>query len=47
MDAWAFLELLREHRVLEEFSLDPKHPDDDDYVAFLRERGASANVIDG
>ena len=47
MDPWSFMELLREHRVLEEFSLEPKAPDDDGYVAFLREHGASANVIDG
>lgn len=46
MDADGFLELLREHRILEEFSLSPNTPDEAEYAAFLRERGASGNVIE-
>lgn len=47
MDPYRFLVLLREHRILEELGIDQKHTYDSDYVAFLREHGASENVIDG
>jgi hypothetical protein len=46
-DPQSFLDLLGEHRILEEFSLAPEgDPCDRDYVSFLREHDAPASVVD-